>query len=281
MNTLHLTILYLWLNLFFSSQLQAPAHTESASVSVEVGDARVTGKLLLQSKDGGKTWEDLSNYLPEQVQPDAFFATESDLYLRMGNVTYHSEIHPDTPTPVWKIEDISNKDNETNWKLRNGRNVITVDGVIITTGQRGIKRSTDNGETWDWVIKEGGVGIAVEPINGGLVAISCNTTTMSRRIHISKNNGKTWKAIEDGLRQTLFITSVKQVGQYLIVGHPDGIFRTADQGETWEKVYPGIASDDPEYNPTLDNNPLTDFRSVYRIFVSGETVYAVAASAGC
>ncbi len=39
--------------------------------------------------------------------------------------------------------------------------VVQSDGVLIATGSKGIKRSTDNGEHWQWVISEGGVGIAV------------------------------------------------------------------------------------------------------------------------
>jgi len=70
-------------------------------------------------------------------------------------------------------------------------------------------RSTDNGERWEWVINEGGVGIAVERIDGGFAAISCNTSTQSRRMRISLDSGKTWKAIDEGL-QSLSISSINK-----------------------------------------------------------------------
>lgn len=94
-------------------------------------------------------------------------------------------------------------------------------------------RSTDNGEHWQWVISEGGVGIAIERIEGGFAAISFNTESQPRRIRISLDRGKTWQAIDAGLRPSLFISSIKQVGKYLILGHPDGIFRKSDIGFQW------------------------------------------------
>jgi len=42
--------------------------------------------IILQSKDGGQTWEDISYGLPGHEQPEDFFAGESDLYLRVKNV---------------------------------------------------------------------------------------------------------------------------------------------------------------------------------------------------
>ena len=160
-------------------------------------------------------------------------------------------------------------------------NIVESKGVLIATGQKGIMRSTDNGEQWEWVIREGGVGIAVEKIEGGFAAISCNTRTMTRRIHISMDDGETWKAISDGLRPSLFITSIKQVGNYLICGHPDGIFRSVDLGKTWNIVHPGVENNDIKYRITSDSDPLEDHRKVFKIYVSGSTAYAVAGSAGC
>ncbi len=102
-------------------------------------------------------------------------------------------------------------------------------------------RSIDNGEHWEWVISEGGVGIAIEHINGGFAAIVYSDISKSRRIYSSMDTGKTWKAIDQGLRPALSISSVKQIGNYLICGHPDGIFRSADIGKTWKMVHPGVS----------------------------------------
>lgn len=60
----------------------------------------------------------------------------------------------------------------------------------------------------------------------------------------STNNGKTWRAgISDALPPSMFISSIKQMGKYLIVGHSDGIFRSADMGKTWTSVHPSVEKD--------------------------------------
>ena len=141
--------------------------------------------------------------------------------------------------------------------------MVESDGILMATSQGGIIRSTDDGENWDRVISEGGVGIAVERINGGFAAISYNTSTQSRRIHISLDSGKTWKAIDEGLQPSLYISSIKQMGEYLICGHPDGIFRSSDMGKTWNIVHSGVD------------------KRLFTIYVSGKILYAVLGGLGC
>jgi photosystem II stability/assembly factor-like uncharacterized protein len=157
-------------------------------------------------------------------------------------------------------------DEGKNWKkVQRGlvMNLAESEGVLIATGGKGIMRSTDNGEHWQWVIREGGVGIAVEKIRGGFAAISYNTETKSRKMRISLDSGKTWQAIDEGLRPSSLISSIKQAGQYLICGHPDGIYRSSNMGKTWNRVYEGV-----------DKN-------LFRIYVSGDVLYAVLGGAGC
>jgi len=155
--------------------------------------------------------------------------------------------------------------------------LVESEGVLIGTSQSGIIRSTDNGESWERVISEGGVGIAVERIDGGFAAISYNTSTKSRRIRISLDSGKTWKAIDEGLQPSLSISSIKQMGKYLICGHPDGIFRSSDMGKTWNIVHASVESTFkiPNFLPSSDN------RKVFKIYVSGNVLYAVARDSGC
>ena len=285
MSFLHLAFLYCGLSIFLpvpSLDYQQYSHAKRLA-SIATGDSKQhdvapgTTNIIFQSKDDGKTWENISFGLPENIKPVEFFAEESEIYLRVENGMFRS--NSKLKSPVWEKEDGS--DSPTASIAFNRSGIVESNGVLIATGQRGIRRSTDNGEHWDWVIREGGVGIAVEKIEGGIAAISCNTTTMTRRIHISMNEGKTWEAIGDGLRPSLFITSIKQVGKYLICGHPDGIFRSSDMGKTWNIVHPSVENRDVKYRTTLNSDPLEDHRKVFRIYVSGHTVYAVAGSAGC
>ena len=317
MHFLQLTFLYCMLN-FFSGDtaLEYPPSSPTKIVKSITANPTTTDSvkavatnIIFQSKDGGQTWQDISQGMPANEQPEGFFAGESDVYLRVNNEMYRSKSN--LKTPVWEKENVldprctsiafnrsgvmaynyegqiyqkmssmgtwlpiytnfknqsvetifetssgtvflgcgnglyKSADNGRSWKhVLNGGwgDLVESEGVLIGTGQSGIIRSTDNGERWERVISEGGVGIAVERIDGGFAAISYNTSTKSRRIRISLDSGKTWKAIDEGLQPSLSISSIKQMGKYLICGHPDGIFRSSDMGKTWNIVHASVES---------------------------------------
>ncbi len=304
--------------------------------------------IMYQSIDGGITWQDISQGLPEQTQPADFFAGASELYLRVHDDLYRSKSNLEKP--AWEKENAPNSESTsiafnrsgvmafnyegkffqktssgkwlrvyTNFKKHLVRTVFeasdgtlfigsdfglfkSVDkgqswknvhnegwvmdlveskGVLIGTGQKGIMRSTDYGEHWEWVISEGGVGIAIERIDGGFAAITYNSNMQSRRIRLSKDDGKTWTAIDNGLPPSMNISSIKQVGNFLLCGHPDGIFRSSDMGKTWKLVHPGADSALTLSAHTRNLFPIDDNRRVYKLFVSNGIAYAVLRNAGC
>ena len=348
---LHLTFLYCLLTLFSSDPVlectqSTPKQDLQFITANMLGSNDVkseTTNLILQSKDGGQTWHDISKSLPENEQPEGFFAGDSDVYLRLKNVMYRSKSNLETP--VWEKENALDPRStsiafnpsginaynyegqiyqknlntgiwmpiHTNFKRQwvrtifessNGTiflgcdsgiyksadqgqswkqvlkevwvmEIVESEGVLLGTSQDGIIRSTDNGEHWDVVIRGGGVGIAVERIDGGFAAISYSSMTQSRRIRISLDGGKTWKAIDEGLQSSASISSIsglplsasissiKQMGEYLICGHPEGIFRSSDMGNTWNIVHPGVDE------------------KVFKIYASGNILFAVQRGLGC
>jgi photosystem II stability/assembly factor-like uncharacterized protein len=305
--------------------------------------------IIYQSKDGGQTWQNISQTLPANAQPEGFFASESIVYMRLKNELYQSKNN--LKEPVWEKEQgldlkspsiafnhsgvvaynydgkiysksttdktwaqvyttskkhslqsffettdgtlflgsgnglYKSSDKGKNWKQvqREGwvMDIVESDGVLIGTGQKGIMRSTDKGENWEWIISEGGVGIAVERITGGFAAIVYNSSKESRIIYTSLDNGKTWKSISEGLQPSLSISSIKQVGNFLLCGHPDGIFRSADMGKTWHVVHAGLAKKNfvfaQVWNTTVSNDP----DKVFKLFVAGNVVYAMVVDFGC
>jgi photosystem II stability/assembly factor-like uncharacterized protein len=137
---------------------------------------------------------------------------------------------------------------------------------------QGILRSTNDGENWDRVISEGGAGIAVERIDGGFAAIAYNTITKTNTMHISLDSGKTWNDIGErlqpfwnmslfkqigGLQSSSDISSIKQLGEYLICGRSDGVFRSSDMGKTWKLLLPSIEN------------------RGFKLSVSGNVIYAI------
>lgn len=222
---------------------------------------------IYQQKPSSDTWLPIfSNLKNHQVQ-SIFETSDGTIFLSSGKGLYKSSDKGQS----WKrIQEV--------WV----GNMVESDGVLLATGQKGIMRSTDNGENWDWVISEGGVGIAVEKIAGGFAAISYNTKTKSRRIRVSLDKGKTWEAIDYGLKPSMNISSVKQLGNELFVGHPDGIFSSSNMGKSWNLVHQGVDSK-IEMVPAvaLDFVPANDVRRVFDLFVSDEVLYAVARMPGC
>lgn len=313
----------------------------------------VAANIILESKDGGQTWQDISNGLPVVEERMGFFAGESELYLSTKDALYSSSSK--LKTPLWEKENVPNPrstsivfnrsgvlaysndghiyqkkpasrtwvpvytdlkstsqkrhevasifetadgsvflstgkslskstDRAQSWKVSQKSwvgDIVEANGVLVATGQQGIMRSVNNGETWEWVISEGGVGIAVERIAGGFAAIAYNAKTKSRGIHLSFDTGKTWKAIDEGLVPSPLISSVKQVGKNLFVGHPDGIFRSSDMGKTWNRVHAGLGNEFQVIKLVSYNAAAAPVEKVFKLYVSGNVMYAVAVAAGC
>ena len=71
------------------------------------------------------------------------------------------------------------------------------------------------------------------------------------------------------------------MGKYLICGHPDGIFRSSDMGETWEIVHSIVDKQMVIYGGTWKTIDFGVNKKVFTIHVSGHTLYAVARGDGC
>lgn len=357
MHFLSLTLLYGILSIISADTVlnfppSAPAADFKSTAVNTIADNAVAPRvsnLVYQSTDGGQSWQDISSSLPDNKQPEGFFAGESDVYLHVNNSMYHSKSN--LTTPVWEKETIrdphstaiafnrsgvmayttegyiyrktsstgtwmpvyssfkngsietifeaadgtvflgcrnglyKSADQGQSWKqVQNAGWVMDIaesDGVLIATGQKGIMRSADKGEHWEWVISEGGVGIAVEQIDGGFAAISYNTASKSRRVRISLDKGKTWQPIDERIPPSGSITSIKQMGSSLILSHPDGIFRSVGKGKSWIIVHPSADKERFHFGGMLNVDPIGDQRKVFQIYTSGHIMYAVVRSGGC
>ena len=287
--------------------------------------------LVFKSVDGGQSWLNISEGLPDDKLEGSLFVNDQGVYLRTGNYLYHSkqnnkapfwekEIFPDDYSiitsansgilaydyhqghfrkklhgsvkwsPVYEnfqqkgIIDVfetsggtvfivcdrgrglfRSADNGKNWKevSRGVLNLTASNGVLMANSINGIIRSTDDGETWETVISEGGVGIDIAPIDGGFAAITYNGQSETRRVRASYDRGKTWQAIDAGLPPSKNISSIVQQGDYFFCGHPNGIFRSADKGKTWQLIVAAIDG------------------KVFNLSVSGNVIYAIPSEGGC
>ena len=331
MNSYYVAFLLLFSSAFWQGLESPQGFSRLASRPTQKSVKTGAANIIFQSTDGGQTWQDISQGLPENVQADEFVEKNNELYLRTGNGIYHSK--PTSPAPYWQKENFPaergniapgkngifayNYQNGQFLKKINGTNqwlptytnllerqvrnmfetsggtvfigsdrglfkstdsgkswkhvqaggwvikMVESNGILLATSQSGIIRSTDDGENWDIVISEGGVGIAVERINGGFAAISYNTQSETRRVRTSYDGGKTWQPIDANLPASLLTSSIVQVGDSFFCGHPDGIFTSSDKGKTWKLVVPS-----------------TDGK-VFSLSVSGNVMYAILRNGGC
>jgi hypothetical protein len=180
--------------------------------------------IVFKSTDGGQTWQDISEGLPEPVNDhygvgrNDFFSDDNGLYLTAGNGIYHSK--PNSKVPFWIKEifpdeyssitpgktgifaynyggGILQKTNGmrvwspvfTNFQEKQVRTVFeTAGGTIFIGSDRGLFKSTNRGKTWKHVHVGGLVGKLVES-NGVLVA------TSMRGIIRSTDDGENWALV--------------------------------------------------------------------------------------
>lgn len=204
---------------------------------------------FFQKVNGTGVWMPIFTDFESRMVRNVFTTQEGSVFIGCDNGLFKSTDQGKT----WKHV------MQNGWVIE----MVESDGVLLCTNQNGIMRSTDGGEHWEMVISEGGVGIDVAVIQSGFAAITYNTESKTRRIRTSTNNGKTWQPIDAGLPPSLLISSIQQVGDYFYCGHPEGIYRSADQGKTWNLLLPTIGE------------------KVFDLSASDGVLYAVLRVGGC
>jgi len=220
--------------------------------------------IVFKSTDGGQTWQDISNGLPENLQKDSirgnsFFANDKGLFLNVGKGLYQST--PNATAPFWtkEIPDkassivpgkngiVAYKYWAVNVKKTNGTSIWspvfdsfqipvvrsafeTAGGAIFIGTQKGFFKTDDNGATWKHVYAGGLVGHMAE-LDGVLLAIDM------KRIIRSTDNGENWALVTS---DTSVAWDVKQINSGFAAmtstsaSNPRGIRTSYDGGKTWQ-----------------------------------------------
>ncbi|MBT1695547.1 glycoside hydrolase [Fulvivirgaceae bacterium PWU4] len=291
-------------------------------------------KIVFKSADGGRTWQDITEGLPDNSGQEGFmigggFATNDGFYLRAGDGLFFNKRNSSAPN--WSKEILSDNrvgifpsktgmlafnyndgqvlqaingkkdwlpvyqnfqrkdvltffetdkgtafigtntglfkfvDAEKAWKQvfagsKGVRKLAESGGVLMAVTQKGIMRSTDNGDHWNLVTDEGDHGMDVQRINGGFAAIT-ESTERRFRVRTSHDGGITWQFIDDGL--PVYVFNIVQVGANLFCSHQNGISGSSDNGKTWKLLLPSIDKD------------------VFNLSVSGNVIYATRNVGGC
>jgi len=182
-------------------------------------------------------------------------------------------------------------DGGNTWKhVFKGEGVTTfvlADGVLLGGGFQGLLRSADSGENWT-LMPENGFIRQVGHIDGRFIAITNNVGPWQEKIEDPNNDGTnklltsadgglTWQRMDQSLSPlrflynnpnadlspVMYVSDVRQVGKHLIASLDAGIFRSSDEGKTWEMVLP------------------TTGKTIFKFAISGQTIYAIPGFAGC
>jgi photosystem II stability/assembly factor-like uncharacterized protein len=174
--------------------------------------------IVFKSTDGGQTWQDMSEGLPENLRGESFFADEGGLHLRAGNAIYHS--NSNSTVPFWKKE------------------VFPDPHSSIAPGKTGIYAYNYNGQflqkihgTSVWTplytnLQEKHVLTLFETAGGTIFIGSENG------IFKSTNHGKTWKQVHTGG----WVSKLVESNDVLLATSQKGILRSTDGGESWDCV---------------------------------------------
>jgi photosystem II stability/assembly factor-like uncharacterized protein len=181
--------------------------------------------VLKESTDGGAVWEDVDpDGLPGKDVHGFAVDSENDRIINAaiaGEGLYRSE---DGGT---SFEEISSGVGPAVYGL-----AVTPSGRVLAADQRGVSASTDGGSTWQVLLEEAAVGLAVSPEDEDTILVTTSTGIVR-----STNGGKTWdevQTIPDGAWPVAFASSEPE--RAYVVGFDRQLYRSDDSGATWRVV---------------------------------------------
>ncbi len=258
--------------LYHRSASASPAWEKEVLLDVTINDvcpgragmyACSYGQGLFQKLPGTVIWENLSYSLPDKSVRTVLETPDGAILLGTDSGIFKSANNGQTWKQVFADGMILN--------------IVASGNVLIAGGRQGVLRSTDGGEHWDNVLNEHILVKKTGLLTDRFVAIlgtedprKINPDGITSRLRASADGGKTWQRLEPALgpvagayemdvrlAQVKDIYDIVQVGTQLFCSFDTGIYRSADQGKTWELV---LAAKE---------------KSSFILTVSGGVIYAV------
>jgi photosystem II stability/assembly factor-like uncharacterized protein len=224
MKIYNLALLLLFLSLFASNESFKKVSSSDSDCQQKINRNKPgVANIVFKSTDGGQTWQDISEGLPEPVKDDygvgrnVSFADDNGLYLSAGNGIYHNK--PNSKTPFWKKEIFPDEHSS----ITPGKTGI----FAYNYWGGGIFQKTNGTGVWSPVFtnfQEKRV-LSVFETAGGTIFICSD-----RGLFKSTNSGKSWKHV-GGL-----VGNLVESNGVLVATSMRGIIRSTDDGENWALV---------------------------------------------
>ncbi|HSM15388.1 MAG TPA: exo-alpha-sialidase [Gemmatimonadales bacterium] len=214
------------------------------------------GQIIQRSDDGGRTWQTPGGDPDESIGPGGMPKGESNKFLYQGEAGTH-QWYDGTPHP-WEFKRV--------WHLE--PSPTDADTVYAGVEDAALFRSVDGGRTWQELpgLRGHGSGPNWQPGAGGLclhtilleagapgsIVVAISAAGAFR----SDDSGRTWRAINGGLRSEYIPDPIAEVGHcvHSLAMHPSrpnvlfmqkhwDVMRSDDGGESWHEVSGNLPSD--------------------------------------
>ena len=230
------------------------------------------GNGVFQKKSGSEVWSPVFTTLEEKTILSILESKNGHIYVGCTSGILRSTDDGNTWEKVCHGEMITS--------------LVEVDHILMGSSNKGIVRSEDNGKQWELVFTEDGQTNSLHLMNGQCFAISkgisCKVENMENNmpevntIRKSDDGGKTWQPVFKNLAPFHYMFSMdeNQSAERIIrdVAIKDniiycsiekGVYRSADNGNTWELVF-----------PTSEN-------SIFELAITQHAIYAIKVFRGC
>jgi len=198
-----------------------------------------TGMFL--SSDNGNTWTAAGTRLP----------ASSVRSLNVNNGTMLAGTHEG----IYMSENNGNTWTATGYYFHDSPshsvNVVACKGNVLFAGTSGagLFRSTDRGNTWTVT------SASISDVHA--IAVSGNTILAGGMggVHLSSNNGNTWKKVNTGLTGGQVIYAMVVSGNNIFAGTDNGVYLFSN-GNLWTPVNTGLPANTSIFQLTIRNNIL-------------------------
>ena len=172
---------------------------------------------IFETRDEGKNWESLNFDLPNlsvqailQVQDELWLGTDSGIFkLAKGSKNWES--------------------TEVNAQVLS---LYAYEGRMIAGTSLGTLLSNDQGATWDWIRKAGAVHYT-HNIGSRIIELVLNGD-----LFYSDDWGQSWQEMSYQPRKGSYVYEIASLGDYWLMSNNYGIHRSADQGNSWDLIFP-------------------------------------------